>query len=98
VLAAIASKLLVTLWYVLSEKQAYKHLNEEDLAYKMLSWAWHIDKEALNGMNRQQFAIYGLIYLDKGKQLIRIVRNGVPRRIAPLEKVLALKPGLKLPQ
>lgn len=86
------------LWYVLSGEQAYKYSREEDLAYKMLSWAWHIDKEALNGMSRQQFAKYGLIHLGKGKQLTRIVRNGVPRRIAPLEEVLALKPELKRPQ
>jgi len=96
--AAIARKLLVILWYVLSGEQAYKYSREEDLAYKMLSWAWHIDKEALNGMSRQQFAKYGLIHLGKGKQLTRIVRNGVPRRIAPLEEVLALKPELKRPQ
>lgn len=96
--AAIARKLLVTLWYVLGGEQAYKHSSEEDLAYKMLSWAWHIDEEALNGMSRQQFAKYGLIYLGKGEQLTRIVRSGVPRRIAPLEEVLALKPELKQPQ
>ena len=95
---AIARKLLVTLWYVLSENQAYKYSSEEDLAYKMLSWAWHIDKEALNGMSHQQFAKYGLIHLGKGKQLTRIVRGGRPRRIAPLEEVLALKPELKPPQ
>jgi transposase len=96
--AAIARKMLVTLWYVLSRKQAYKHSSEEDLAYKMLSWAWHIDQEALNGMSHQQFAKYGLIHLGKGKQLTCIVRNGRPRRIAPLEEVLALKPNLKHPQ
>lgn len=96
--AAIARKLLVTLWYVLSEKQAYKHSSEEDLAYKMLSWTWHVDREALNGMSRQQFAKYGLIHLGKGKQLTRIMRGGRSRRIAPLEEVLALKPELKPPQ
>ena len=74
--AAITRKLLVTLWYVLSGEQAYKHSNEEELAYKMLSWAWHIDKEALNGMSRQQFTKYGLIRLGKEEQLIRIVRSG----------------------
>lgn len=96
--AAIARKLLVTLWYVLSEKQAYKHSSEEDLAYKMVSWAWYIDKKALNWMSRHQFSKYGLIHLGKGKHLTRIVRSGRPRRIASLENVLVFKSELKLPQ
>jgi transposase len=93
-IVAIARKLLVTIWYVLSNKQPYHHLSEEALAYKMLTWAWHIDKDALNGMTRQQFAKYGLLRLGVGVQLTRIVRGNYPRRIAPAEEVLALKPEL----
>jgi transposase len=93
-IVAIARKLLVTIWYVLSDKAPYKHYSEEDLAYKMLTWSWHIDKDALNGMTRQQFAKYGLIRLGVGVQLTRIVRGNYPRRIAPAEEVLALKPEL----
>jgi transposase len=93
-IVAIARKLLVTIWYVLSDKQPYNHSNEEDLAYKMLTWSWHIDKTALNGMTRQQFAKYGLMRLGVGVQLTRIVRGNYPRRLAPAEEVLALKPEL----
>ena len=91
---AIAHKLLVTLWYVLNKQEAYHHSNEEDLAYKMLTWAWHMDKTALNGMSNEQFAKYGLLRLRKGEHLTRIVRGGLPRRIASKEEVLALKPEL----
>jgi transposase len=93
-IVAIARKLLVTIWYVLSNKQPYYHASEEDLAYKMLTWSWHIDKDALNGMTRQQFAKYGLMRLGVGVQLTRIVRGNYPRRLAPAEEVLALKPEL----
>jgi transposase len=93
-IVAIARKLLVTIWYVLSNKQPYNRYSEEDLAYKMLTWAWHIDKDALNGMTRQQFAKYGLMRLGVGVQLTRIVRGNYPRRLAPVEEVLALKPEL----
>jgi transposase len=93
-IVAIARKLLVTIWYVLSNKQPYTHFNEEDLAYKMLTWSWHIDKTALNGMTRQQFAKYGLMRLGVGVQLTRIVRGKYPRRLAPAEEVLALMPDL----
>jgi transposase len=97
-IVAIARKLLVTLWYLLNNQEAYNRSSDEDLAYKMLTWSWHIDKTALNGMTRQQFAKYGLLRLGTGTDLTRIVRGGLPRRIAPKEEVLALKPDLILKQ
>lgn len=97
-IVAIARKLLVTIWYLLNRKEVYSHSSEEDLAYKMLTWAWHMDKSALKGMSNQQFAKYGLLRLGKGEHLTRIVRGGAPRRIASKEEVLALKPGLSLKQ
>lgn len=97
-IVAIARKLLVTLWYVLSRQEAYDHFTDEDLAYKMLTWAWHIDQSAKRGMTNQQFAKYGLLQLGRGEQLTRIVKGGRPRRLAPTEEVLALKPELSLKQ
>ena len=89
-IVAIARKLLVTIWYLLNGQEAYDRSSDEELAYKMLTWAWHIEKEALNGMTRQQFAKYGLMRLQRGENLTRIVRGGLPRRIAATEEVLAI--------
>lgn len=97
-IVAIAHKLLVTIWYLLNRKEVYKQTSEEDLAYKMLTWAWHMDKPALNGLTNQQFAKYGLLRLGKGEDITRIVRGGSPRRLASKEEVLALKPELRIPQ
>jgi transposase len=97
-IVAIAHKLLVTIWYLLNRQEGYKKSNEEDLAYKMLTWAWHMDKSALNGMTNQQFAKYGLLRLGRGEEVMRIVRGGLPRRIASKEEVLAMKPELHLRQ
>jgi len=97
-IVAIAHKLLVTIWYLLNRKEVYKPSSEEDLAYKMLTWAWHMDKPALSGMTNQQFAKYGLLRLGKGEDITRIVRGGVPRRLASKEEVLALKPELRIQQ
>jgi hypothetical protein len=36
--------------------------------------------------------------LGKGEDVTRIVRAGLPRRIAPKEEVLALKPELRIPK
>ena len=97
-IVAIARKLLVTLWYLLSRQEAYDHFTDEDLAYKMLTWAWHMDKSAKQGLTNQQFAKYGLLQLGRGEDLTRIVKGGRPRRIAPKQEVLALKPELSLKQ
>ena len=93
-IVAIARKLLVTVWYLLNKHESYNGSSDEDLAYKMLTWAWHMDKRARNGMTNQQFAKYELILLGRGEDLTRIVKGGQPRRIAPKEEVLALKPEL----
>jgi hypothetical protein len=97
-IVAIARKLLVTLWYLLSRQEAYDYFTDEDLAYKMLTWAWHMDRSALRGLSPQQFAKCGLLELGRGQDLTRIVKGGQPRRIAPKEEVLALKPELSLKQ
>ena len=97
-IVAIARKLLVTLWYLWNNPTSYQHSSDEDLAYKMLTWAWHMDKSALHGMSSQQFAKYGLLQLGRGEHLTRIVKGGQPRRIASKEEVLALKPELCLKQ
>jgi transposase len=94
---AVARKMLVAVWHVLSKREPYRHATAEDLAYKMVIWSQRMDEEALRGMTRQQFVKYGLLRLGAGQDLTRIVRNGTPRRIAPTVEVLALKPDLRPP-
>ena len=94
----IARKLLVTVWYVLSRQEAFRHASEEDLAYKMLIWSWSMNEEARQGMTPQQFAKYGLLRLGIGRDLTRIVKGGYPRRLAPAEEVLAIRPELRPPE
>ena len=86
------------LWYLLSRQESYTPASDEDLAYKMLTWAWHMERSALRGLSPQQFAKLGLIELGRGQNLTRIVKGGQPRRIAPKEEVLALMPELSLKQ
>jgi hypothetical protein len=92
--ARVARKLLVILWCWLSRQESYDPATDEDLAYKMLTWAWHMDQGAKRGMTNQQFAKYGLLQLGRGEHLTRIVKGGKPRRIAPKEEILALMPEL----
>ena len=48
-------------------------------------WSQRMDEKALKGMTRQKFARFGLLRLGVGEDITRIVRNGVPRRVAPTE-------------
>ncbi len=93
---AIARKMLVAVWHVLSRREPRRHSTDEDLAYKMLIWSQRMDEGALQGLTRQQFIKYGLLRLGAGQDITRIVRNGFPRRIASSEEVLALMPELNL--
>ena len=93
-IVAVARKMLVAVWHVLSKREPYRHATQEDLAYKMVIWSQRMDPKALRGMTRQQFVKYGLLRLGVGHHLTRIERNGVPRRIAPTAEVQALIPDL----
>jgi transposase len=97
-IVAVARKMLVVVWHVLSQREPCRHSQDEDLAYKMLIWSQRLDEQALQGLTRQQFAKYGLLRLGRGAELNRIVRNNLPRRLAPAEEVLALIPELKPPK
>jgi len=57
-----------------------------------------MDKTSRKGMTPQQFAKYGLLRLGTGQDLERIYRGGAPRRIAPTDEILALKPELAPPR
>lgn len=94
-IVAIARKLLVSVWYILTKHEPYRHFDVETIAYKMLIWSQRMDEKALKGMTRPQFAKYGLLRLGVGQDLTRIVRGNLPRRIAPAEEVLKLKPDLR---
>jgi len=96
-IVAVARKMLVAVWHVLSKREPNRHATEEDLAYKMVIWSQRMDENALRGMTRQQFVKYGLLRLGTGQDLTRIERNGVPRCIAPTAEILALKPDLRPP-
>jgi len=94
-IVAIARRLLVAAWHILTKREAYRHFDEEAIAYKMIIWSQCMDQKALQDLTRQQFIKYGLLRL--GQELTRIVKGGFPRRIAPTKEVLALRPDLKPP-
>jgi hypothetical protein len=88
-IVAIARKLLVVVWHVLTKEETDLHASEEDLAYKMLVLSWDLDESVRMGLTYKQFAKYALMKLGVETDITRFVRKNVPRRLAPREEVLA---------
>jgi len=96
-IVAIARRLLVTAWHILTKREPYRRSDVDTIAYKMMIWSQRMDANALRGLSRQQFIKYGLLRLGFSQDLTRIERNGVPRRIAPAQEVFQLCPDLVPP-
>lgn len=95
-IVAIARHLLELVWYVLTRRQPYRGFTPERIAYKYLTWAWHVNEEARDGLTTQQFARYYLMKIGIGHDLTRIKLDPKhPRRLASEEEVLALRPELR---
>jgi transposase len=94
-IVAIARKLLVVIWHVLSERAADRHSEPEMVAFKLMQWAWKLDLVQRGGLSTPQFIRYYLMRLKLGEDLSRIHRGGVNRPIASVEELLALHPDLK---
>jgi hypothetical protein len=88
-IVAIARRLLVAVWHVLSKEETDRNASEEDLAWKMLLLSWSLGKEARLGLSQKQFAKYALLRLGVQSDLTSFMRGKVPRRIASTDEVLA---------
>ncbi len=100
-IVAIARKLLVVVWHVLTECAADRQADEEMVAFpqrgpagKLMMWAWKLGKERRGGLTTPQFVRSGLMRLQMGEDLTHIVRGGTVRPIAPVEEVSSLESEL----
>jgi transposase len=94
-ITAIARRLLVAVWHVLTERAADRNAVPEMVAFKLMIWSWKLTDEQRGGMTSRQFVRYGLLRLRLGDGLSHIVTGKATQRaIAPPEEVLALHPEL----
>jgi len=95
-IVAIARRLLVAVWHVLSERAADRNAVPEMVACKLMIWSWKLTDEQRGGMTSRQFVRYGLLRLRLGEGLSHVVTGKATQRaIAPPEEVLALHPELR---
>jgi hypothetical protein len=89
-IVAIARKLLVVVYHVLTECATDRHADPDMVAFKLMLWAWQLDKQMRGGLTTPQFVRAGLLRLQMGDDLTHIIRGSTRRPIAPVEEVLAL--------
>jgi transposase len=94
---AIARKLLIAIWHVLMAKSADRRADAEQVAFKLMVWAWKLTDEQRGGLTSRQFIRAHLIRLGLGDDLTHITRGGTRRPLATIEEVLALRPELRGP-
>lgn len=92
-IVAIARKLLVVVWHVLTECAADRNADADMVAFKLMTWSWDLGKERRNGLTTPQFVRLHLMRLKMGDDLTHVLRGGQVRPIAPVEEVLALESG-----
>jgi transposase len=94
-IVAIARKLLIVVWHVLMAKSADRRADSEQVAFKLMVWAWKLTDEQRGGLSSRQFIRAHLIRLGLGDELTHITRGGTRRPLATIEEVLALRPELR---
>ena len=72
-IVAIARKLLVALWHILSGRVADRNAEPERVAFKLMVWSWRLSREQRGGLTSRQFVRYGLLRLGLGDDLTHIL-------------------------
>lgn len=92
---AVARRLLVAIWHVLTEQTADKHADEKMVATKLMRWSWELSDEQRGGLSTRQFIRYQLMRLQLGENLTHFRYGNRPRRVASVEELLSVKPELR---
>jgi transposase len=94
-IVAIARKLLVVIWHVLTAAETDRRAAADRVAAKLMIWAWQLGQQQRPGrLSTGQFIRFHLLKLGLGHDLNFIVRGGAKRLIPSLEKLKTDRPDL----
>jgi transposase len=94
-IVAIAHKLLVVVWHLLTERTGDRKADPEMVAFKFMKWSWELNDEARGGLSTRQFVRYQLMQLKLGEELTCVQRGGSRRPLATRQEIWALRPELR---
>jgi transposase len=91
-IVAIARKMLVVIWHVLSNKQTDRRADPDRVAFSLMTWGWKVKPQWCDGLSTAQFIRYHLLQLGLGHDLDYVIRGNTKRRIAPVAEVITRCP------
>lgn len=86
-IVAVARKLLVAVWHVLTKRVADKNANPEKVASKLVSWSFKLGAKGRQGASTATFVRRNLVALNLGDSLDAITYGGRIIRLPPSEEV-----------
>jgi transposase len=92
-IVAIARKLLVAIWQVMTERVADRKAHPPMVAFKLMKWSWQLTDWQRGGLSSRQFVRYHLMQLRLGENL-KSIGKGHPLSIPSVEELLTLRPEL----
>lgn len=92
-IVAIARRLLVVVWHVMSERVADRMANPDMVGFKLMIWAWKLNQDERGGLTVPQFVRYHLMQLQLGDELTHL-QHAQNRPIPSVEELLKLHPEL----
>jgi transposase len=92
-IVAIARKLLVAIWQVMTERVADRKAEPSMVAFKLMRWSWQLNEAQRGGLSARQFVRYHLMQLNLG-QTLQSVGKAHPLPIPSVEELLSLRPEL----
>ena len=93
-LVALARKLLVVIWHVMTAAEADRRADADRVAGKLMAWGAKLTTQRPGKMSVGQFARFHLLKLGLGDDLFYIVRGGIKRLIPSAEKLQTDHPDL----
>jgi transposase len=94
-IVAIARKLLVVIWHVLTAAETDRRAEADKVAGKLMVWAWRVGQPQRPAqLSTGQFIRFHLLKLGLGADLDFIVRGGAKRLIPSLEQLKTDRPDL----
>jgi transposase len=96
-LVAIARRLLVTIWQVLTKREADLHAEPERVATKFMRWSWELKPQHRQGLQSREFIRWKLEPLGIGAELTHLTYGKMPRRVASAEELWKKRPDLRPP-
>jgi len=93
---AIARKLLVAVWHVLTKRKADRYAIPQQVASKLMRWSGKLGQERRDGLSTRYFIRLQLMRLGIGDELTHVRRGQRRHPIVSAQEVLDLRPDLRL--